>query len=144
MKKLVEFKVEGDPGTKGRPRLSKNGKVYTPPGTRHYEGRVQRACTQALPDSETFEPVSGPIAISVRMICRRPYGAKGEGRGWCPYSRQRPDVDNCLKVVMDGLNKHLYGDDRQVCKATVTKRYCEKGELPHILVKVWSLEDADC
>ena len=142
MDKLVEFRVDGDPGTKSRPRMTKTGKVYTPAGTRHYEGRVLRACMYALGKPKDFELVSGPIAIQVEMVCRRPYGSKGEGRGWCPYSRQRPDVDNCLKVVMDGLNKGLYNDDRQVCKAMVTKQYCAKGELPHILVKVWRLDAA--
>ena len=140
MEKVVEFRVDGDPGTKGRPRMAKNGKVYTPAPTRHYEGRVLRACRAAL--EEEIEPITGPVAIQVEMVCRRPYGAKGDERGWCPHSRQRPDADNCLKVVMDGLNKGLYEDDRQVCKAMVTKQYCGKGEIPHILVKVWRLNAA--
>ena len=35
---------------------------------------------------------------------------------------KKPDADNVLKIVMDGLNGVAYEDDKQVVDATVHKR----------------------
>ena len=39
----IEIEVEGQPQGKARPRMSRNGHVYTPTKTREYEGRIKAA-----------------------------------------------------------------------------------------------------
>ena len=36
---------------------------------------------------------------------------------------KKPDIDNCLKAVMDALNGIAYNDDKQVTKNYVVKRW---------------------
>ena len=36
---------------------------------------------------------------------------------------KKPDIDNCLKAVMDGLNKVAYEDDKQVVENHIIKRW---------------------
>ena len=47
----------------------------------------------------------------------------------------KPDVDNAIKSILDGMNSCVYTDDKNVVKVTATKWYGEKEEAPHTLVK---------
>jgi Holliday junction resolvase RusA-like endonuclease len=136
---LIKFIVDGDPGTKGRPRLAKSGRVYTPQGTKLYQGRVLRA----FKGQYAGEPWGCPVGLSLVMVCKRPSVLRKRDveRGWCPYSRNRPDIDNCLKAVMDALNGHLYVDDRQVCEVHASKVYAAIDESPHIFVQAWKCKE---
>ena len=136
---LVTFIVDGDPGTKGRPRLAKSGRVYTPQGTKEYQNKVLRA----FKAQHREEPWGCPVGISLVMVCKRPSNLRKRDveRGWCPYSRNRPDIDNCLKAVMDALNGHLYVDDRQVCEVHASKVYAALDEEPHIVVQAWKCRE---
>lgn len=51
----------------------------------------------------------------------------------------KPDVDNILKAVLDGLNGVAYEDDKQVVTARASKAYTY-GE-PMIVVHVWEAKD---
>lgn len=46
---------------------------------------------------------------------------------------QRPDLDNCIKSILDGLNKTLLADDSQVTVLTASKKW---SKLPRAEVKV--------
>ena len=41
---------------------------------------------------------------------------------------KKPDVDNIIKVVLDGLNKTAYEDDKQVVKVSLEKIYTKEDE----------------
>ena len=43
-----------------------------------------------------------------------------------------PDIDNITKSILDGLNKVLYKDDKQVIELSVKKKY---GEEPCVIVE---------
>jgi Holliday junction resolvase RusA-like endonuclease len=36
---------------------------------------------------------------------------------------QRPDLDNLLKAITDGLNSVAYGDDAQLCQIVAEKQF---------------------
>lgn len=41
----------------------------------------------------------------------------------------RPDADNYMKLICDGLNKIVWGDDAQIVEAHIYKRYSEHPRL---------------
>lgn len=127
---MIELWVAGKPRGKDRPRFHrKSGRVFTTKETIDAE--------QSIVDVwiANGSPVMGdePLAISLQIRVIRPashYKKNGELsaeglRNPMPM-KQKPDVDNCLKLVMDALNKRAYSDDVRIVQATVRR--------------VWSLE----
>ena len=50
---------------------------------------------------------------------------------------KKPDADNIAKVICDALNGVAYGDDAQICKLCVSKRYqAVEGSTPYTVVEV--------
>jgi hypothetical protein len=77
--------IHGKPVPKGRPRFARNGGVYTPKTTADYEKRIAEAWRDKYGDKQV-EPHN--LVIHVDVYTKR-------------YSTS--DVDNFLKVAMDGL-----------------------------------------
>jgi Holliday junction resolvase RusA-like endonuclease len=97
---MIAFTVPGRPVPKKRPRLGVHGRrayIYTPPETVAYEQTVGWMARVAC-----REPLQGPI--EVRII------VSFSGR------RSEPDLDNCIKSILDGCNRIAFSDDRQVVR----------------------------
>jgi crossover junction endodeoxyribonuclease RusA len=98
--------VEGRPVPKQRPRKGRNGKLYTPRETREYEEHV------GLRGREQFVfPLRCSIDLGVTLYFN---------------NRHTPDMDNCLKSIMDGLNGIAYEDDRQIRKILAELKYDDR------------------
>lgn len=114
------FTVKGDPRGKQRPRLTRSGIVYTPSETTHYEKSVKASYYMA-----GGTKIEGPVKITVWAFLRIPESksakAKMEMSG--QPATKKPDIDNILKIILDGLNGVAYDDDKQVVQATVYKGY---------------------
>ena len=54
------------------------------------------------------------------------------------WATKKPDSDNIIKIVLDGLNKVAYHDDAQICKLSFEKRY---SKIPRVEVKIKKLEE---
>lgn len=123
---LVQFWVPGEPRSKARPRFARgpNDSVstYTPEETKEGEQAIAWAAVAAQP---LMEPVSGPVAIDAVFYL---------------YRRNRRDIDNMIKCVLDGLNEVAYLDDQQVVRVSAVKRRAEKGE-EGTMVEVYALPD---
>jgi len=110
---LIRFDIPGPPVGKGRPRATRvNGFVnfYTPAKTRDYEKAVKTAGRMFCK-----EPLDGPIVLSmwVRMPVPKSWGKRlrQECLAGCVRPVFRPDLDNIVKAVFDGLNGICYEDD---------------------------------
>ncbi len=94
---------------KRRVRFTKRGTAYTDKKTRE----EMRMIAQSY-DGPCFD---GPLAVLVNVYKPTPKGI----RKAIPFTT-RPDADNVLKALLDGLNGIAFNDDAQVVLATVIKR----------------------
>lgn len=118
------FTITGEPKGKQRPRFNKmTGVTYTPSETKAYEKRVKY--NYYLQGGRKFD---GAVKIEVWAFMQIPRSASkkhAEELKGAPCTK-KPDVDNVLKAVMDGLSGIAYDDDKQVADAIIHKRYAEE------------------
>lgn len=121
------FTIPGKPEGKGRPRFTQTGHAYTPQKTRDYEKLV----------AECFQSAGGKMAdgyIELKVTAKMPVPKtapkkkRAEMLGGKILPAVKPDFDNVLKIVADGLNGVAYKDDAMICKASIEKVYAEEGE----------------
>jgi Holliday junction resolvase RusA-like endonuclease len=121
------FVVPGRPYGKGRPRFAQ-GRTYTPRETVVAEQAIRGAWEHAgairLPD--------GPVRLEITLGVVRPRShfkkdgsTSTEGRRHPWPARQKPDVDNALKLIMDSLNGRAYADDVQVVDVHVMRVWAD-------------------
>ena len=132
----VEFVVEGAPVAKARPRVVR-GRAYTPEATKVYEERVTAGalnainlCGLAMPSR--CEPVKANVSIGIPMPAS--WSGRRKRREQRTTHTQRPDIDNLVKVILDGCKGVVFTDDTQVFHVEVTKRWASEGQLGYILV----------
>lgn len=129
----VALTVPGQPQGKGRARFG-NGRTYTPAKTVAYEGLIALAGQQAM---EGREWIDGPIEVAVHAVFQMP-------KSWSKRRREaavlapewhtgKPDGDNILKAVGDGLNGIVWRDDAQIARCSISKAY---GPTPGLTIRV--------
>lgn len=136
--KKIEFAIPGPPKGKDRPQFNRQtGTVFTPAPTKHYEQAVQAAYLNA---SQYMAEKDQPMAIYVTAFVEIPASdtKKKKERKLLGFLKpvKKPDVDNILKIVMDGLNGIAYPDDKQITDAHVKKRYSSEPRVEVVLMEV--------
>jgi Holliday junction resolvase RusA-like endonuclease len=83
------------------------------------------------------EPLSGPVELEAHFALPIPKSWTKRDRALAASGgikpQGRPDLDNFMKALTDGLNEVVYGDDAQIVSARVTKFYAEE---PGVAVSV--------
>lgn len=108
---------------KGRARATRRGTVYTPAQTVNAEAWVKACAVEQIGQPLLTTPLSVNVAFHVEVPAswskkRRAAALSGEIR-----PTGKPDLDNCIKLIFDGLNKIAWLDDSQVVTLTASKRY---------------------
>ncbi len=140
MSGVVRFVVPGAPVGKGRARIGKVGnhaRMFTPPKTASYEGLIAHAGHAAMAGRPLIE---GAVLV-VLDICigvpaswsKRKQAAALAGQ---VYPTTKPDKDNIIKAIYDGLNGVVWKDDVQVVEGIQRKRY---GAVPGVTVEIEEL-----
>lgn len=113
---MREYSYEGIVKAKERPRMSKGGRVFTPPETRAFEASVAK-WAKALDAPVVKYPVR------VRLVIYEP-APKGitTPLGDLFYNT-KGDVDNLAKSILDGLNGIMYLDDKQIVELHIRRCY---------------------
>ena len=127
------FVIPGEPVAKGRPKLSRYG-TYTPKKTKEYEEHIRREW-----QSNGFkEPLTGAIKVDIvfyrgiqKSGSKAVKTAKLTGR---IKPTIKPDLDNYIKAVLDGLNGLAWVDDSQIVEIAATKEYSLE---PETVVLIW-------
>lgn len=140
---MIEFRIEGDPRGKGRPRHTRSGIVYTPSETVAYEKKVKAAYYEAVREdgkTEYWGPERGPMSIEIDAGYPVPKGypkiKKENMLAGYTLPTKKPDLDNVIKIIMDALNGEAYIDDRQVVEIRAIKQF---SEVPGVVVRIGRL-----
>ena len=97
--------VPHKPVPKGRPRMTRRGRVFTPKRTLDAETLV----AEAWGDNPKFTGEVGVVMLlgsDGTLITVFPHDAEPQ--------KLRGDIDNYVKTIMDGLNGKAWDDDKQV------------------------------
>ena len=133
----ISFTVPGAPRGKGRPQFARRGKfvtTYTDDKTASYENLVALACREEM---RGRPPLDGPVWLQVVATFAIPASAskvkKLEMLTGKVGATKKPDLDNIVKAVLDGLNAVAFVDDVQVIRISARKEY---GPLPGVSVRI--------
>jgi len=118
----VRLFVLGSPVAQGRPRFARIGnfvRTYDPKESRSWKETVK---WQAI--SRDSRIIEGPLSLILHFKLSRPKSLPKKIK----YHTKKPDLDNLIKGVKDGLKGICYKDDSQVVRLAATKSYAGPGE----------------
>lgn len=136
--KEVEFVVYGRPKGKGRPRFTMDGHAYTPQATKAYEKEIRQAFQAA--GGTSFGSV--PVAVEIVAYYPVPKSARKADKeamaAGLVVPMVKPDIDNVLKAVLDGVQGDggAFHDDVQVVSVKATKKYDRIGSPGAVVVRI--------
>ena len=133
----IMFTVYGEPVAKSRPRFSTRGKfpvAYTPQKTKTYESEVGMMAKAAMGASEALE---GALEAFIYVTFPVPASYSKKRTEACLNETEKhtkkPDLDNVVKLIFDGMNGIVFKDDSQITSIHATKVY---GEVPKVEILV--------
>jgi Holliday junction resolvase RusA-like endonuclease len=115
---MIDLVIHGKPVGKARPRFSRRGNkvvTFTPRETQIYEQNVKSLAQVAMIGKAMLE---GPVKVTITA-----YFAHKKKTGW---HISRPDIDNVVKAILDGLNGVVFADDAVVAQLVASKHYGEE------------------
>ena len=138
---LLDITIPGKPvsnNTKAwfNPKLRRT-MMYKPKQVKDYKNVVQ-ALASAYMDKNKISPTSKPVVVNVYINLKIPKSYSKKRREellneWAPV---KPDIDNCLKLVIDAISKdpwhqgqYLLENDNQVCEIYTQKKYAEEASV---------------
>lgn len=135
---MVKFTVYGEPKGKGRPRFRRMGnfvQTYSSDVTINYENLVKiiflENCEERFLDSQ---PLEMNIIIYQSIPSSTSKKKQKQMRDGIIRPTKKPDCDNIIKAILDGLNKVAYKDDTQIVKLFCEKFYSDEPRV-EILIK---------
>lgn len=140
-KNSVSFFIPGVPVAKGRAIASTHGgvtRMRTPERTANYESLVSLAASSAM---QGRAPLQGPLELTFIAAFPIPKGwslKRLAAHRLAPEMVvKRPDIDNLVKSLADGMNGIVYADDCQIASlSNCLKLY---GEVPGVQIQVREL-----
>jgi Holliday junction resolvase RusA-like endonuclease len=124
----VSTKIYIVPLAKGRPRMTRQGRVYTPQDTRSFEADLR----MRLFDLFAGPPMRGAIGLICSFFVLKP---KSVRRSW---PSAKPDIDNYIKALFDAGNGIIWEDDAQIVSLHAKKAYAEARDA-RIEITVWRM-----
>ena len=121
--------LPGKPQTYKPPRFCRNkgGNVYT------LHDKSMKSAREVLAEQTKTAPLRDiPLMVLIEFYFRRPkaHFKKGELRTDAPkHVLKTPDVDNCIKFVLDALQPKVIADDKIVTKVIAEKKWCDDATL---------------
>lgn len=124
---MITFTVPGAPQGKGRPRAVKIGgftRLAADRKTVAYEGLIAHAAQVAMAGRPMLDcPVECVVFIDAPVPASWSQRKQRQALAGEVLPTTKPDADNVVKAVFDGLNGVLWRDDVLVVDLRVRKRY---------------------
>ena len=126
----IRIVIPGVPVAKGRPRVTRQGRAYTPAKTMAWE---QMAAWEAAAQMQGRRMLEGPVQVSIVASWPIPvswpqWRKRAALQGRVAHTR-KPDGDNVAKAVLDALQDVVFGDDSGVVRLQVTKCWDQTGQV---------------
>ena len=136
--------IPGKPRGKGRPRFSRaTGRTYTDDATSVYENLVKTIWMTGVGDR-----LSGELSVSIEahyaIPTSKPKKMQAAMRDGSVRPTTKPDIDNVIKAVLDGLNGVAYADDAQVVELSASKCYSDDPRVVVIVKDSRSAQERFC
>lgn len=145
----LEFEVFGSPAPQGskRPVTNKStGRVHVVEQStkvKPWRQDVKYACLIAMAATTGFTPYEGPVAVTISFRMPRlnsHYYVRKAGkflREDAPeFCAGTPDIDKLARSTLDALGEAgVWGDDKQVARLILTKKYTEGAAGAHIYLR---------
>lgn len=112
--------IPGRPVPKQRPRVGRNGNIYTPRKTKQYEQVIGWKAKEVIK-----HPLNRNVLLQIRVYVKRDIF---------------PDLDNIAKSVMDGLNNVAYVDDKQVACLAIQRIRAQEEKVE---IEIIEIEEAE-
>lgn len=123
----ISFFIPGEPVALARHRYTiTKGKIhnYDAPKNAEYKALV---AMMAAKEMYGMAPMDKPVAVTITVHKQVPqsWSKKRQKEALSGEIRPtgRPDIDNYIKAVFDGLNQIVFKDDSQVTHVTASKMY---------------------
>lgn len=141
--KSVHLTIFGEPIGKQRPRFnSRSNTVYTPDKTLDYEEFIKAAYSRYYGSEIAFNDELLCVSISAYMSI--PNNMPKYKRELINKDRllpsRKPDIDNIVKIILDGLNKVAYTDDKQVAMLMASKHYAKESEQSRVEISITEIK----
>lgn len=109
--------MEGKPVPAPRPRVTKYGTYNDPKYTAY------KKALGLIAKSKIKNPLENEIFIKIDFFYNIPKSWTKKKKAEAKWHKSKPDIDNLIKTVLDGLNKIAYKDDGQVVQVMARKQY---------------------
>lgn len=125
---MIIFTIPGIPRGKGRTRATTRGgfaRMYTDAQTASYENLVRLCCAQEMGGA----PCETALQVSISAYFPIPESASKKAKaamlvGGIPHTK-KPDIDNVIKAILDGMNGVVFKDDKQIIRLFGEKYYSD-------------------
>lgn len=136
----VNFTIYGEPKGKGRPRFNtKTGHAITPKDTVNYETLVHMEYLNQCGNAKFPDDAMLDMRIKAYYPIPKSKSKKQQNlmREGIARPIKKPDMDNCIKIIADALNKIAYRDDTQIVDCQVRKFYSDN---PRVEVRILDIK----
>lgn len=123
---IYSFTVMGVPVPKRRPRFARMGKfvrTFTPKETTLAEQNVAKSFSDKYNKHKIIENKAIGLKVMFLMPIPKSLSKKKQNALLGQFHTNKPDCDNLIKVVCDGLNGVAWRDDSQITSMSCLKLY---------------------
>ena len=122
---LIQITIPGAPKVKGRPRFARIGgfiRAYTPKETHEAEAFIAKCYKEQAPKKRPeYDWLEIECIFHIPIPENNSQKKKQDMEG-APCVK-RPDIDNYLKLILDGLNGVAWEDDNAIASIKAEKKY---------------------
>lgn len=116
LKSVIHLTIDLKAVPKARPRFNRvSRQIYTPAKTSAFESHVSFAASCVCK-----RPLEGAVEVEINFNFLKAKSSK------LIAHTKRPDIDNLIKSVLDGLNGVAFIDDAQIIKLIASKNFGDK------------------